>query len=455
MVGDDSYRWDNFLPYFKKSVNFTKPNMNLRFHNSTPAYDAPAAGDGNGPLSVTYPHYAQAFSTWSIKGFAQIGIPEVRGFLSGEVNGYSYATLTVNATTMTRDSSETSFLREGLKNPHLVVYPMAMAKRILFSKEKRATGVVVEVQGLEYVLSARKEVVLCAGVFGSPQLLMVSGVGPAKTLKSFGIPVIADRPGVGQGMKDHIVYDIGYKVNVPTMSSLVNPAFGAQQARLFTEHAAGMLTGSNTEVLAMEKIPKHLRATWGSRTHRQLSSYPGDWPEVEYLTVPLHPGDTIAEAGVNYASLAVVLVAPESRGTLTISSTDTNVAPVINPNYFHEPSDMNIVVAGFKRARQFFETEALQTIVIGEEHSPGKEVKTDAQIAHFIRENFHTIWHASCTCAMGKVTDPMAVIDSKARVIGVHGLRVVDSSSFPLLPPGHPMSTVCKSLFCTFKRTAC
>ncbi|PLB44423.1 putative glucose-methanol-choline oxidoreductase [Aspergillus steynii IBT 23096] len=441
-VGDDSYRWENFHPYFKKSVNLTRPNMHLRFQNSTPVYDALAASDGNGPLSISYPNYAQAFTTWSIPGFAQIGIPEIPGFLSGEIIGHSYSTLTINGTTMTRDSSETSFLREGLKNPNLIVYPMAMAKRILFTEEKAASGVVVEVQGLEYVLSARKEVLVCAGAFGSPQLLMVSGVGPAEVLKSFDIPIIADRPGVGQGMQDHVVYDIGYQVNVPTMSSLMNPAFGAKHIQLFNEHAAGMLTGSNTEALAMEKIPESLRATWSNKTRDQLNAYPADWPEVEYITVPLNPANSIAEPGIDYGSLGIVLVAPESRGTLTISSADTNVAPIIDPNYFDEPSDMDILVAGFKRARQFFDTEALRTIVIGEERFPGKNVSTDAQIADFIRKNIHTIWHASCTCAMGKVTDPMAVVDAQARVIGVQKLRVVDSSSFALLPPGHPMSTV-------------
>ncbi|KAK1141696.1 hypothetical protein N8T08_008794 [Aspergillus melleus] len=441
MVGDDSYRWNNFLPYFKKSVKFSEPNMDLRFPNSTPVFDATAAGR-DGPLSVTYPNYAQAFTTWSIKAFAEAGIPEIRGFLSGEVMGHMYGTFTLNADTMTRDSSETSFLREGLKNPKLVVYPMAMAKRILFDKEGTASSVLAEVQGLKYALSARKEVILCAGAFGSPQLLMVSGIGPADVLKSFDIPIIADRPGVGQGMQDHVVYDLGYQVNVETMSSLTNPAFAAKQALLFTRHAAGMLTGSNTEGLAFEKIPPSLRASWSNETHDRLKAYPDDWPEVEYITVPLLAGEVKADAGANYAALAVVLVAPESRGTVTISSADTNVAPVIDPNYFAEPSDVDLLVAGFKRVRQFFDTKAMRNIIIGDERIPGKQVSTDAQIAKFIKQSFNTIWHASCTCAMGKVTDPMAVVDAQGRVIGVHGLRVVDSSSFPLLPPGHPMSTI-------------
>ncbi|KAI9035489.1 GMC family oxidoreductase [Aspergillus affinis] len=441
MVGDDSYRWENFMPFFKKSVNFSEPNMDLRFPNATPVYDAPAAGD-DGPLSVTYPNYAQAFTTWSIKAFAEAGIPEIPGFMSGEAIGHSYGTFTLNAETMTRDSSETSFLREGLKNPKLMVYPMAMAKRILFNDTKTASGVLVEVQGLQYVLSARKEVILCAGAFGSPQLLMVSGVGPAHLLKSLDISIIADRPGVGQGMQDHVVYDIGYQVDVLTMSSLTNPAFAAKQSRLFTEHAAGMLTGSNTEALAFEKIPPSLRADWGNQTHDRLKAYPDDWPEVEYITVPLPAGKVTANATSQYAALAVVLVAPESRGTLTISSTDTNVAPIINPNYFAEASDVDILVAGFKRVRQFFDTKAMRNILIGDEQIPGTQVSTDAQIEKFIKKSFNTIWHASCTCAMGKVTDPMAVADAQGRVIGVHGLRVADSSSFPLLPPGHPMSTV-------------
>ena len=455
-VGDQSYVWKNFLPYFQKSVTFTPPDMNLRFANSTPQYDAEAASGGNkGPLSVTFSNYAQAFGTWATKGFQQIGIPIIRGFLSGELIGQSYGTFTLNATTMQRDSSETSFLAQGLKNPALTVHPLTLAKQILFdttSANKKATGVRVDTAGISYVLSARKEVILSAGTFNSPQLLMVSGVGPAATLQGLKIPVVADRPGVGQGMQDQLLFGIAYRVNGITVTELSNdPAYAAAQAELYNDKAAGMYTSPNTDSIGWEKIPTSLRQKWSNATKTALASYPADWPEVEYITISSYLGDMQNFSspgpldGFNYASLAAVLVAPRSRGNLTITSADTSVAPLINPNYLTEQSDVDIVVAAFKRLRQFWATDAMQSFVIGGEYYPGNAIATDQQIEDQIRKNFQTIWHASSTCAMGAINDTNAVVDSRARVIGVDGLRVVDAAAFPFLPPGHPMSTICES----------
>ena len=462
-VGDQSYAWKNFLPYFQKSVTFTPPDTSLRFANSTPQYDAEAAAGGNrGPLSVTFSHYAQAFETWATRGFRQIGIPEIRGFLSGNLIGQSVSTFTINATTMHRDSSETSFLTQGLKNPALKVHPLTLAKQIVFDANKKATGIRVDTAGISYVLSARKEVILTAGVFGSPQLLMVSGVGPAATLQGLKIPVVADRPAVGQGMQDHLFYDIAYRVNGITLTELSNnPAFAAEQAKQYNDHAAGLYTSPDTDVLAWEKIPPSLRRNWSNQTQTALAAYPADWPEVEYIAISSYLGDMQDLRspgpldGFNYASLAAALVAPRSRGNLTITSADTSVAPVINPNYLTEQSDVDIVVAAFKRIRQFYATEAMQHFVIGDEFYPGKQVATDRQIEDHIRRNFNTIWHASSTCAMGRANDTKAVVDSRARVIGVKDLRVVDASAFPLLPPGHPMSTVCEFRFSSFLVSAC
>ena len=454
-VGDQSYSWDNFLPYFQKSVNFTPPDTNLRFANSSVKYDAKAAtGNGNGtrPLQVTYSHYAQAFGTWATQGFEQIGISVINGFLSGKLNGQSVGTSTLDAETMHRDSSQTSFLTLGIKNPALMVYPLAMAKQILFDANKKATGVVVETEGLSYVLSASKEVILSAGVFNSPQLLMASGVGPANTLKGLNIPVVADRPAVGQGMQDHVWYDISYRVNGVTFSALAhNATFAAEQVKLYNDDAAGLYSSTDVDVIAWEKIPQSLRRNWSNETQTALAAYPADWPEVEYLSIPSYLGNMQQYSnpgpndGFNYASLAAALIAPRSRGNLTITSADTNVAPTINPNYLTEQSDVDVVVASIKRTRQFFATKAMQSFVIGDEYFPGMNVSTDAQIENFVRGNFNTMWHATSTCAMGRLNDTNAVVDTQARVIGVQGLRVVDAAAFPFVPPGHPMATVCES----------
>lgn len=200
MVGDQSYTFDQLLPYFEKSIKFTPPNNDLRFANGTPEYDPSVLGDGSGPLSITFSNYVQAFGTWATKGLLEIGLPITKGFQSGYLSGQSYSMFTINATTMTRDSSETSFLRRALDYYNYKIYQSTTAKRVIFDANKKAIGVIVDTQSNTYTLSATKEVILAAGVFGSPQLLMVSGVGPAAALQQYGIPVIADRPGVGQNM---------------------------------------------------------------------------------------------------------------------------------------------------------------------------------------------------------------------------------------------------------------
>jgi choline dehydrogenase len=453
-VGDKTYAWDEFLPWYKKSVNFTEPNMNLRMANSTPSFTAIDAaeydGSGLGHVSVTWSHYAQAFGTWATKAFEQAGLPIIPGFLSGRLLGQSYVNFAINPDTMTRESSETAFLQSTLGNSAYTLHPRTMAKRILFNSNKKATGVLVETEKLQYTLSARKEVILSAGVFNSPQLLMVSGVGPASTLQNFDIPVVADRPGVGQNMQDHLFYGVSYAVNAPTISSLSDPIFAAQQAELYKDRAAGMYTSPITDVLAWEKIPARLRKGWSNTTISALAQVPADWPEVEYIAISALLGDQVDTHhavpfdGKNYATLAVALVAPQSRGTLTITSRDTNDAPLIDPGYYTHEADIAVSIAAFKRVREFYGTDAMRAFVIGDEYFPGNNVSTDAQIEEFVRSQFNTIWHASSTCSMGRRNDSMAVVDSKARVIGVEELRVVDASAFPMLTPGHLMSTVCK-----------
>ncbi|KAI1368159.1 putative glucose-methanol-choline oxidoreductase [Xylaria arbuscula] len=446
LVDDQSYSIDNFLPFFEKSMNFTPPNMDLRLANSTPEFDDSVVGDGSGPLSVTYSNFATAFGSWSTKAFEQMGIPGIEGFMSGRLLGNAWTASTVNAQTMNRESSETSFLRAAIGHPDYTIYPLTLAKNIVFDDGNKATGVEVDTEGFKYLLSARKEVIVSAGVFGSPQLLLASGIGPKKDLESLNIPVVANRPGVGQGMQDHAFYGVSYRVNGPTFSALGDPAFAAEQARLFDENASGIYTSTGVEVLGWEKTPDELRANWSNSTKAALAAYPADWPELEYITIAALLGNfqdsrhTDPNDGFNYASLAVTLGAPRSRGTVTITSPDTSVHPQINPNFLTDQTDIDVMIAGFKRAREFFATDAMQSVVIGDEYFPGATVQTDAEIEAAIRTDFNTVWHAACTCAMGKTSDKNAVVDSQARVIGVDGLRVVDLAAFPLLPAGHPQS---------------
>ena len=203
-VDDQSYTFEALLPFFEKSLNFTPPNNQKRGLNATPQYDTSSLGAGGQPLDITFPNYALSFSTWIQKALQAIGIEPIDGFTSGHLFGSSYNIATINQTTGLRESSETAFLTPALGRSNLVVFTHTLAQKILF---KGDTAIGVSVAGANATLSARnatllakKEVILSAGVFQSPQLLLVSGIGPKATLEQHGIPVIADRPGVGQNM---------------------------------------------------------------------------------------------------------------------------------------------------------------------------------------------------------------------------------------------------------------
>lgn len=457
-VGDDSYTYDNFYPYFMKSQNFTPPDMSRRNANSTPHYDDTVLGKG-GKLDVIFPNWAGAFGTWVEKGLQAIGVTPIEGFQSGELIGSSYSLATIEYDRNIRASSEVAFLQPELKRetPNLLVFPSTMAKKVLFDANNRATGVEIDRSGFKNVLSAKKEVLLSAGAFQSPQLLMVSGVGPRKTLEKYGINVIAERPGVGQNMEDHVLFGTTHRVNVQTGSTLFDPSH-IDEAIAEYHNGRGPLVNPNVDMFGWEKLPRNGNL-FNTSVLRDLSYFSDDWPEVEYIAPGGYFGysDNFAtnnpNDGYNYASIISGLVATLSKGTVSISSADASDLPIIDPNWLSHPADKAVAIAAFKRTREIWASTAMQNISIGGEYFPGKaDVATDEQIWTFIQKSFHTIFHASCTCKMGKMDDPMAVVDTKARVIGVSGLRVVDSSSLALLPPGHPMATICKFMVLSFIR---
>lgn len=317
-----------------------------------------------------------------------------------------------------------------------------MAKKVLFKNTNQASGVRVETLGIPYTLTARKEVILSAGAFQSPQLLMVSGIGPRSTLQKFNIPVIKDLPGVGQNMQDHVMFGVTNEVNVTTATTLVSNLAAAAEAAISYVSGLGALTAPGFGVLGWEKLPAASRASLSAATLEALTTLPNDWPEVEYLGLDgvMNSWKNALDQFVNgnYGAVGAAIVAPFSRGNITIKSADANDAPVINPNLLGDPIDVEVALAAFKRVRKVW---AATDVVIGEEYLPGSSVSTDEEIISYIRSHAMTVWHPSCTCAMGKADDPQAVVDSKGRVYGVSNLRVVDASIFPHLPPGHPQST--------------
>jgi choline dehydrogenase len=292
-VNDQSYTFDNFLPYYKKSVAFTPPKS-TRAPNASAEYNAAAFNFPGGPLQVSYANTAQSFSSYMEGGLNEIGISTIQDFNSGSLLGCQYCSSTINPTAETRDSSQTSFLNEaasqGLTN--LKVFTLTLAKKILFDSNKQATGVLVESDGLSYTLTIKKEVILSAGAFQSPQLLMVSGIGPSSQLSRLNIPIIADLPGVGQNMQYHIFFGPSYRVDVTTLTRVANdPVYLAAQLIPYTTSQTGILTNPVADFLGWEKIPAALRPSLGSQALAELAKYPADWPEVEYISGAGYVGD--------------------------------------------------------------------------------------------------------------------------------------------------------------------
>lgn len=450
-VGDDSFTFNNLLPYFEKSINFTAPRNDLRPANSTPLYDESVLGDRSGPVDVVFPNYASSYASWATKAMEEMGMSPIPGLSSGKLLGQSYTLVNIQGDTMRRETSETSFLQSTLGDPNYYVYINTLAKRILFNEDKEAVGVEVDTAGSKYTISASKEVILSAGAFGSPQLLQVSGVGPAELLSSLDIPVVSDLKGVGGNMQDHIIFGVSHAIHGPSASALRDPVYRAEQVRLFNEEARGMLSSPGIDVIGWERLPPSSLESMSNASVGVLETeYPADWPDVEYLPGANFLGDqnlTVAPSdGNDYGSMVPILVKPRSRGTVQITSADAAVHPDIDPAFLTDQVDVDVAVAAFRRARDFWQTDAIKNFSEAPEAYPGAEVQTDEDIATVVRKSFNTVWHASCTCAMGKSDDENAVVDTKGRVYGVQRLRVVDASAFPLLPPGHPIATICEYL---------
>ena len=221
-IDDQSWTWENLQQYFKKSVAFTPPDTTKRAPNASAEYNPNAFTASGGPLTVSYANYAQTFSSYIEGSLNEIGIPTVEDFNSGSLLGTQYCSSTIDPSNTNRESSQTSFLDAAAAYSNLKVYSVTMGEKILFDENQKATGVQVSSAGLPFILSANKEVIVSAGAFQSPQLLMLSGIGPAAELQSFGIPVVADRPGVGQNLTDHVFFGPSYRVIVETFTKLAN-----------------------------------------------------------------------------------------------------------------------------------------------------------------------------------------------------------------------------------------
>jgi len=436
LVGDPSYTYPNVLPFFKKSATLTPPNFPKRnTPNATFIYDSSAFDNSlAGPLQVSWAQWVDPTITWIAQAIRSLGLPQSTiGLNSGQLAGSSaYVTTTVDPRTATRSSSRTSYMEKIGVPAGLKVYHHTRARKILFTG-KCATGVQVRTDNTLYTLTARKEVILSAGVFGSPHLLMVSGVGPAALLRRYGVPLIADLAGVGQNLWDQIFFQVINVVSTPSgpQQAAADPVKANKQ---YYEQQWGPLS-SVSAYISFEKIPASFRNAFSSATKLALNWFPADWPEVEYIA-----GAVAGPGGTTLGVLSTCLTAPLSRGSVSIQNSDPSTPPVIDLGWLTNPADGEVAVAGLKRARQAW--NSIASIKLGAEVAPGDAVQTNAQILDYIKNSATQIWHAGATCSMGKRGDKKAVVDSRAKVFGVANLRVVDASALPFMVPGHPQSTV-------------
>ncbi|KAL9619876.1 MAG: hypothetical protein Q9160_005523 [Pyrenula sp. 1 TL-2023] len=455
-VGDDSYTWANFEQYYKKSTHYTAPNQSL-YTNSTNLQTPQDFSVDGGPLQVSFSNNIDPWGTWVQKLFGLLGMTEIDGFNSGRLLGSAYSTFMIDPRNGHRSSSEASFLQNALENGRApIMYKNTLVSRIIFDGNKTATGVRALTAGtfgtpsVEFTLNARREVIIAGGAFQSPQLLMVSGIGPCAHISQQGIPCLEDLPGVGQNMWDHPIFGITHRVNVPTTSAAVNNAtLAAQYVQRYLTTASGPLSALGAGIYGWEKLPEPYRSSLSNASLSALSAFPTDWPEIEWLPQNSYTGNRSNNQlldprdGHSYATLSMALIAPLSRGSVTLAGPDMTTLPNIDPNTLTDPVDIDMALQLFKRGRAAWKILVDLGLADPVEAYPGDNIQTDDQIRKAIADMGSWVYHAAATCAMGdRSRDSMAVVDSRARVFGVQGLRVVDASSFPFLVPGHPTATV-------------
>ncbi|KAH7381520.1 oxidoreductase [Pyrenochaeta sp. MPI-SDFR-AT-0127] len=429
-VGDDGFKWDSFLPWMRKSTNFVPANAQIRAQNATvPSPSVESWANAKGPIGVTYPNWANPVASYAQEGWKSLGLNSLKDLTSGSLIGNQYSPMAIHAKDQSRATSE-SFIDLSIASgrQNLFIFTKSLAKKINFDTQKKAKSVYAESNGIFFQLEAKKEVVLAAGALHTPQLLMVSGIGPQETLSKHQIPVVKELSGVGKNWQDHPNFLVAFGANAITGAMLLDPTFAAAAAKEYNDKKTGILTHNLADYYAWEKVPDNqLSATAKS----DLKNLPKDWPhyEVVLANVPI-------PFGTNSAQGIVMMQAVTSRGSVSISSTSTSDAPVLDSQTFASATDREIAVLAFKRARAFFSTPSMKKIITTE-LLPGSSVSSDEQILDWLRNNIGAGAHTCCTATMGKQSDANAVTDTKGRVLGVKGLRIVDASVLPFIPPGH------------------
>lgn len=402
-LGNAGWDWNSVLPYFIKSE-----------HNSR---GASRTHGGDGPLWSSDIVGKSELMEAIIRGAQELGVPRTEDFNGGNQEGVGYYQLfTHNGW---RISSAVAYLKPARNRANLKIETDAQATGIIL-EGKRAVGVKYLQNGVAREVRAGREVILSAGALQSPQLLQLSGIGPAQLLQNYGIDVAHNLPGVGQNLQDHLQLRLMYRVSKPITTN-DDLRTWASQAKIGLQW---LLNGTGPLGIGINQGGLFTRILPGSKT-----------PDIQFhfatLSADQAGGKPHPWSGCTFS---VCQLRPESRGTVNIQSADPLQAPSMRPNYLSAETDRICAVESIKYARKLASTDALKPY-LESEYRPGESARSDDEILDFAREYGATIFHPTGTCKMGM--DPMAVTDANLRVHGIGSLRVVDCSVMPTLVSGN------------------
>ena len=402
--GARGWGYRNVLPYFRRAESFRGPVDAYR-------------GDA-GPLTTVHGRKTNPLYDAFIEAGAQAGYA-VSPDLNGErQDGFGPLGMTVKDGV--RWSTANAYLKPAMKRPNLEVMTHTLATRITFDG-RRAVGVRYRRRGRERTAKARREVILCGGPINSPQLLKLSGVGPAGELRSLGIDVLADRSGVGENLQDHLEFTFQVASNQPiTLFSHIGLFRRAVIGAEWLMRGRGLGASNHFEAGGF------IRSRAGVR-----------YPDIQFHFLPMavaYDGSSLAKEHGFQAHAGPMR--SKSRGWVRLRSADPTDPPRIQFNYMSHPQDWIEMRACVRLTREIFAQHALDPYR-GREIKPGAECVSDEAIDAFVRDYVDTAYHPSCTCKMGSPGDPFAVVDPETRVIGVEALRVVDSSIMPAITNGN------------------
>jgi choline dehydrogenase len=402
--GARGWNYASVLPYFKRAERRDEGGDEYR--------------GGEGQLDTCYGSLANPLNQAWLDAAQQAGYA-----LTGDVNGFrqeGFGRMDMTVRGGERCSAAMAYLRPAMKRANVEVITQALATRIVF-EGKRAVGVEYERGGKRIVAKAAREVILAGGPINSPQLLKLSGVGPAEELAHHGIAVVADRPGVGANLQDHLEFYFQMACSQPVTLYKYANMFGKA------------LVGARW---------LFLRSGLGATNHFETCGFIRSragikYPDIQYHFFPMavsYDGNSLASEHGFQAHVGPMR--SKSRGSVTLRSDDPRDKPVIRFNYLSHPDDWAEMRACVRLTREIFQQPAFAPWR-GREIQPGAQVTSDEDIDAFIAQKVESAYHPSCTCKIGKPDDPMAVVDSELRVIGVEGLRVVDSSVMPSVTTGN------------------